>query len=54
MVALGLAFLQDVGLVTGQIAGLALLISAWTGFDFGPVFFVLNLPFYWLSAPQIG
>lgn len=54
MVALALAFLQSLGLVTGQMAGLALLVSVWTGFAFGPVFFVLNLPFYWLAARRIG
>lgn len=54
MVTLGLAFLQSLGLVTGQIAGLALLVSVWTGLDFGPVFFVLNLPFYWLAYRRLG
>lgn len=54
MVALGLGFLQHLGFVTGQIAGLALLVSTWTGFAFGPVFFVLNLPFYWLAIRRIG
>jgi uncharacterized membrane-anchored protein YitT (DUF2179 family) len=54
MVALGLAFLQHLGLVTGQLAGLALLVSAWTGVAFGPVFFLLNLPFYWLAVRRLG
>ncbi len=54
LVALGLAFLQHLGLVTGQLAGLALLISIWTGAAFGPVFFVLNLPFYWLAVKRMG
>jgi uncharacterized membrane-anchored protein YitT (DUF2179 family) len=54
LVALGLSFLQHLGLVTGQIAGLALLVSTWTGFAFGPCFFVLNLPFYWLAVKRIG
>lgn len=54
MVALGLAFLQTLGLVTGQVAGLALLVSVWTGLAFGPVFFVLNLPFYWLAVRRLG
>ncbi len=54
LVALGLACLQHLGLVTGQIAGLALLISIWTGAAFGPVFFVLNLPFYWLAVRRMG
>ncbi len=54
LVALGLAILQSAGLVTGQIAGLALLVSTWTGLPFGPVFFVLNLPFYWLAIRRLG
>ena len=54
MVSLGLAFLQSVGLVTGQVAGFALLVSVWTGFAFGPVFFALNLPFYWLAVRRLG
>ena len=37
MVAFGLGLLQHLGLVTGQIAGLALLVSTWTGVPFGPV-----------------
>jgi len=54
MVTLGLAFLQHLGLITGQIAGLALLVSLWTGVAFGPVFFALNLPFYWLAVRRMG
>ena len=54
LVALGLAFLQHLGLVTGQLAGLALLVSIWTGAGFGPVFFALNLPFYWLAVRRMG
>ncbi len=54
MTALGLTLLQHLGFVTGQMAGLALLISVWTGLDFGPVFFVLNLPFYWLAWTRMG
>lgn len=54
IVALGLAILQSAGLVTGQIAGLALLVATWTGLPFGPVFFALNLPFYWLAIRRLG
>lgn len=54
MVALGIALLQHLGLITGQMAGFALLISIWTGLKFGPVFFVLNLPFYWLAWRRMG
>ena len=54
LVTLGLAFLQQLGLITGQVAGLALLVSLWTGVSFGPVFFALNLPFYWLAVRRMG
>lgn len=54
MAALGLALLQHLGLVTGQTAGAALLIARATGFEFGPVFFAVNLPFYWLAARRLG
>ncbi len=54
MAAFGVLLLQHLGPVTGQTAGLALLISIWTGYAFGPVFFVLNLPFYWLAWSRMG
>lgn len=54
MVVLGLGLLQHLGLVTGQAAGLALLISKWTGLGFGPIFFLVNLPFYWLAIRRMG
>ncbi|MFT4149588.1 MAG: YitT family protein [Paracoccaceae bacterium] len=54
MCALGLQFLRHAGLITGQTAGLALVISYATGWGFGPVFFVINLPFYWLGFRRIG
>lgn len=52
--ALGLQFLTHSGLMTGQIAGLAILISYVSGLGFGPVFFVLNLPFYWIGYRRRG
>lgn len=54
MCALGLQFLQHAGFITGQTAGAALLISYATSWGFGPVFFVINLPFYWLGYRRIG
>lgn len=54
MCALGLQVLRHAGFITGQTAGLALLISYATGWAFGPVFFVINLPFYWLGYKRIG
>jgi len=54
LAALGLAILGHLGLITGQTAGLALLISTATGLAFGPVFFVINLPFYVLAVKRMG
>lgn len=54
MAAFGIVMLTHLGLVTGQTAGLAVLISYATGWGFGPVFFVLNLPFYWLGYRRFG
>jgi len=54
MAAFGVVILGHLGLITGQTAGLALLISYATGWGFGLVFFVLNLPFYWLGYFRMG
>lgn len=54
MCALGITMLTHLGLITGQTAGLAVLVAYVTGWSFGPVFFVLNLPFYWLGWVRMG
>ncbi|EPX86203.1 putative BCR, YitT family [Rubellimicrobium thermophilum DSM 16684] len=54
LAAFGIVVLTHLGLVTGQTAGLAVLISYATGLPFGPVFFLINLPFYWLGWRRIG
>jgi len=54
MAAFGLVILTHLGLVTGQTAGLAVLISYATGWGFGPVFFAINLPFYVLGYLRMG
>lgn len=54
MAAVGVLLLTHLGFVTGQTAGLAILISYATGWGFGPVFFVVNLPFYWLGWRRFG
>lgn len=54
MASIGVLLLTHLGLVTGQTAGLALLIAYATGWGFGPVFFVVNLPFYWLGYRRLG
>ncbi|QQA44678.1 YitT family protein [Pelagovum pacificum] len=52
--AFALQMLTSLGLVTGQTAGLAVLISYLSGWSFGAVFFVVNLPFYWLGYRRMG
>ncbi|HEY0275497.1 MAG TPA: YitT family protein [Paenirhodobacter sp.] len=54
MAAFGIVMLTHMGFITGQMAGLAVLISYVTGWQFGPVFFVLNLPFYWFGYKRMG
>jgi uncharacterized membrane-anchored protein YitT (DUF2179 family) len=54
MAAFGIVILTHLGLITGQTAGLAVLISYATGWAFGPVFFAINLPFYVLGYLRMG
>lgn len=54
MAATGLVMLTHLGLVTGQTAGAALLLSYATGYSFALMFFLVNLPFYWLGWQRIG
>lgn len=52
--ALSVQFLQASHLITGQIAGLSLLVSYWGNWAFGIVFFLLNLPFYVVAFLRMG
>ena len=52
--SLGMVFLTHLGFLTGQTAGLALLISYLTDYDFGTVFFLVNIPFYWFTYHRMG
>lgn len=54
MCALGVQFLTANGLITGQTAGLAVLASYLTGWSFGAVFFLVNLPFWVLAWVRMG
>jgi len=53
-IALGVAMFARAGLLTGGTAGLAFLIHYATGWRFGVVFFVINLPFYFLALRAMG
>ncbi|MDZ4136174.1 MAG: YitT family protein [Paracoccaceae bacterium] len=54
MAAFGIVILTHLGFVTGQTAGLAVLISYASGWHFAPVFFAVNLPFYWIGYRRMG
>ncbi len=54
LVALSIQFLRAADLVTGQIAGLALITTYLSGISFGLIFFVFNLPFYVIAVKQMG
>lgn len=53
-VALGVVMFRHAGLFTGGTAGLAFLLHYTTGWSFGLLFFLVNLPFYWLAWRRMG
>jgi uncharacterized membrane-anchored protein YitT (DUF2179 family) len=53
-VSLGVVMFGFCGLLTGGTAGVAFLIHYATGWNFGAVFFVINLPFYGLAYKRMG
>lgn len=53
-VALGVIMFRHAGLMTGGTAGLAFLLHYATGWNFGLVFFAINLPFYGLAYQRMG
>ncbi|WP_342069129.1 YitT family protein [Yoonia algicola] len=54
LAALALNILTTAGLITGQTAGIAVIISYLSGYSFGVVFFGVNLPFYVLAWRRLG
>jgi uncharacterized membrane-anchored protein YitT (DUF2179 family) len=54
LIALGVAMFKHAGLLTGGTAGLAFLLHYASGIGFGKLFFVLNLPFYWIAWRRMG
>lgn len=51
---LGFYLLSRVGLLTGGTAGVAFLIHYALNISFGLLFFIVNLPFYYLSFKRLG
>nr|WP_198598235.1 YitT family protein [Mangrovicella endophytica] len=54
LTAVGIAILGHLGFLTGGMAGLAFVIHYLTAWNFGLVFFILNLPFYLLAVGRMG
>lgn len=54
LVSLGVALFNQAGLLTGGTAGLAFLLHYSTGLSFGLIFFLINIPFYWLAWRRMG
>ena len=54
VVSFGASLLKQSGALTGGMAGLAFLIHYASGVKFGVIFFLLNLPFYWLAFRRMG
>lgn len=52
--SVALAFLQQLGFVTGQTAGVALILASQTGLSFSWAFFLINLPFYAFAWFRLG
>ena len=53
-IAVGLTLLKAAGLVTGGVAGVALIVSYLTHWPVGVVFLLLNIPFYILAQRTLG
>ena len=53
-VSLGIVMFGYTGLLTGGTAGVAFLVHYATGWNFGLVFFTINLPFYGLAWKRMG
>lgn len=52
--AFGLVMLKAAGLVTGGVAGIALILAYATGWPVGSLFVVINLPFFLLAQRRMG
>ncbi|MCH6204269.1 YitT family protein [Brucella ciceri] len=53
-IALGITLYSQATLMTGSTAGIALLIQYATGAEFGLLYFLINLPFYYFAVRRMG
>lgn len=54
MISVGIVLFTKATVLTGGAAGLALLLQFATRLEFSLLFFVINLPFYWLAVRRMG
>lgn len=54
LISLGVTLFSAAGLLTGGVVGLAFLAHYASGFSFGALFFLANLPFYYLAFRRLG
>lgn len=54
LMSFGIFLLGEIGGVAGGLAGVAILGGYWTGAAFGLLYFLVNIPFYWLAARRMG
>lgn len=54
LVSFGVLFLKQLGMITGGTAGLSLVLHYKFNIEFGTIFFLLNLPFYYLAFRRMG
>lgn len=53
-VGIAMMMYAQAGLLTGSTAGLAFVLHYATGWSFGAIYFVINIPFYWFAWKHIG
>lgn len=53
-VGITMMMFAQAGLLTGSTAGLAFVLHYATGWSFGAIYFVINIPFYWFAWQRIG
>lgn len=54
LISVGIALCAGAQLLTGGVVGLAFVLHYATGLPLGPLFFALNVPFYWLAWKKMG
>lgn len=53
-VGIAMMMYAQAGLLTGSTAGIAFVLHYATGWSFGAIYFLINIPFYWFAWKHIG